>query len=161
MGSMPGPKNPKAERARIGYVPPRLPPGESKESPAATEQRCEGGGLGFAEARRRGGWRMRKDGWIGGAAPCGWVGDRAEKQSKVLKWQPPFTALENLACFARPTKHYIIYGTSFFLHLLDYPRSQQWEARYKSQLSQNSSSEGREYIFLYVLIHEKFKDITI
>lgn len=92
MGSMPGPKNPKAERARIGDVPPRLPPGESRESPAATEQRCEGGGLGFAEARRRGGWRMRKDGWIGGAAPCGWVGDRAEKQSKVLKWQPPFTA---------------------------------------------------------------------
>jgi hypothetical protein len=33
---------------------------------------------------------MRKDGRIGGAAPCGWVGDRVEKESKVLKWQPPF-----------------------------------------------------------------------
>lgn len=74
MGSMAGPKNPKAERARIGDVPPRLPPGESRESPAATERRREGGGLGFAGARRRGGWRMRKGGWIGVVCRAGGLG---------------------------------------------------------------------------------------
>jgi len=36
MESMAGPKNPKAERARIGDVPPRLPPDGWREYPAAT-----------------------------------------------------------------------------------------------------------------------------